>query len=223
MFKSTTLDAIGIKHGTDKCSSSDAQHDYLRKYEFFLRPLRNKSFTFLELGVYKGASLRTWAEFFPKAEVIGVDIEPAAAELAGKDAKVIIGNLAQNEFLTSLKDLKPFVVLDDASHWWPDQLRAFFTLYPSLPSGGLYIMEDIHTSFEPLARHFASGFDTPPFTILVKLAEYMTGNDRPSPIVANQNLVPIAREKRFDSELRLLADLTDAVIFIERACLMVRK
>ncbi|MDR1656372.1 MAG: class I SAM-dependent methyltransferase [Deltaproteobacteria bacterium] len=223
MLKSTILDNIGRRHGTDKCGGGEGRHDYLRKYEFFLGPLRNQNFTFLELGVFKGASLKTWSEFFPQAQIIGADIEPEAAQYRCDNARVIVGDLSQNEFLLTLKEFSPLVVLDDASHWWPDQLRAFFTFYPDLPSGGLYIIEDIHTSFEPLAPHFSSGLDTPPFNFLLKLAEYLTGNDRPAPIIKGQNLVPMSRDPKFDAELRYLADITDAVVFIERACLLIRK
>jgi hypothetical protein len=223
LLKSKILDEIGQKHGTDKCRTSSHNHDYLRKYEFILKDLKDKPFTFLELGVFKGASLRTWSEYFSSADIYGVDIEPKALTYETARAKVIIGDLSDNEFLKSLIELKAHVIIDDASHWWPDQLRAFFTLYPELPSGGLYFIEDIHTSFEPLARHFSAGFDTPPFLFMLKIAEYMTGNDKKSPIVSDQNLAPLERCAKFDDEIRFLADQTDAVIFIERACILIKK
>jgi hypothetical protein len=221
MLKSTILDGIGLRHGTDK--SGGAGHDLLRKYEFFLRPLAGEAFTLLELGVWRGASLRTWEEFLPLASIVGVDIEPAAANLAGPRSRVIIGDLGRTEFLESLAALSPKVVIDDASHWWPDQLRALFVLYPVLPPGAVYIIEDVHTSFEPLAGHFSAGLDYPPFRLIQKLAEYMTGNDRPAPIIPDRNLAPIERDPKFDPELRVLADSTDAVVFFERACLLIRK
>ncbi|MDR1678090.1 MAG: class I SAM-dependent methyltransferase [Deltaproteobacteria bacterium] len=222
MLKSGILDDLGRKHGTDKCSG-DKTHDYLRKYEFFLRPWRDEEFTFLELGVFKGASLRTWSDYFSKAEIVGVDNEVKVKEFDTGRGKIIIGDLSNNDFLESLIPLNPKVVLDDASHWWPDQLRALFTLYQALQSGGIYILEDIHTSFEPLAPHFSAGLDTPPFYLLLKIAEYMTGNDRPSPIIGNRDLVPLTRADKFNTQIRILADMTDAIIFIERACLLYKK
>jgi hypothetical protein len=221
MLKSSILNNLGLKHGTDKCSGPKT-HDYLRKYEFFLRPWRELEFTFLELGVFKGASLRTWSEYFTKAEIVGVDIDPLVKEFDTGRARVLIGDLSKNDFLESLLALNPKVVLDDASHWWPDQLRALFTFYPKLQPGGLYIIEDVHTSFEPLAELFSTGFDTPPFHLLLKIAEYMTGNDKPAP-VTEKNLVPLERDGKFNNEIRFLADLTDAVVFIERACILMKK
>ncbi|MDR0356310.1 MAG: class I SAM-dependent methyltransferase [Deltaproteobacteria bacterium] len=220
MLKSNTLNELGLLHDTDKTSKT---HDYLRKYEFFLSPLREKEFVFLELGVFKGASLRTFGDYFSKARIVGVDKEPEVLNFDVGRGETIMGDLADGAFLESLLELNPLVVLDDASHWWPDQLRALFVLYPRLASGAIYIMEDVHTSFEPLAEHFSAGLTLPPFRALAKIAEYMTGNDRPAPIIKDKNLVPLEREPTFDQEIRFLADATDAVVFIERACLLLKK
>ena len=222
MLRSTVLDEIGRGRGTDKSGGAGASHDFLRKYEFFLRPLAGKPFTLLELGVFRGASLRTWEEFLPLARIVGVDIEPAAKEFAGPRSEVIIGDLSRTDFLESLAALDPKVVIDDASHWWPDQIRALFVLYPALSPGALYIVEDVHTSFEPLAHLFSAGLAYPPFAFLQKLAEYMTGDGRKAPIVKEGAMAPLARDPKFDNELRFLAGLTDAIVFIRRACLLIR-
>ena len=223
MMKSTVLDELGQRRRTDKSSGWGAAHDYLRKYEFFFRPLREREFTFLELGVFKGASLRLWADYFERAEIVGVDIEPDALAHAGGRIRVLLGDLGRNEFLNTLAALTPLVIIDDASHWWSDQLRALFLLYPALLSGGLYIVEDVQTSFDPLAAYFSAGLDYRPFTLLTKVAEYMTGNDRPAPILPDQNLRPLERASMFHEEIRFLADHTDAVTFLERAVILLKK
>lgn len=223
MFKSTVLDEMGRKHQTDKCGAWAAAHDYLRKYEFFFRPLRREKFTFLELGVYKGASLKTWAEYFEAADIVGVDIEEETLAHAAGRVKVLLGDLSRTDFLQTLPALNPKVILDDASHWWADQLRALFILYPPLMSGGIYIVEDIQTSFEPLGEMFSQGLPYRPFQVLTKIAEYMTGNGRPSPLVPDRKLRPIEPAEQFEAEIRYIADHTDAITFIERACILVKK
>lgn len=45
------LDQLGKRNETDKSSN---HHDYLNKYEFFLREFKNKPINILELGVYNG-------------------------------------------------------------------------------------------------------------------------------------------------------------------------
>ena len=55
--KFQTLNSLGEYFGTDKCNKG---HDYLRKYELFLQYWKDKKFTLLELGVFRGESLFTW-------------------------------------------------------------------------------------------------------------------------------------------------------------------
>lgn len=223
MLKSKVLDEIGRKYQTDKCGGDDSAHDYLRKYEYFFRPLKNEAFTFLELGIFKGASLKTWADYFTSAEIIGVDIEEDTKRHAEGRIKVIVGDLSRTDFLRNLAELNPRIIIDDASHWWPDQLRALFVLYPLLVSGGIYVIEDIHTSFEPLAPLFSAGLEHRPFDVATKVAEYMTGNHSPSNIIRGENLAPISEAQVFHEEIRFIADHTDALIFIERACIFIKK
>ena len=222
-MKSNLLNEIGERHKTDKRGGSEAGHDYLRKYEFFLRPLKAEKFTLLELGVFKGASLKTWEEYFDNADIIGVDCEPAAAAYAGGRVNIILGDLSQPGFLETLPELNPRVVIDDASHTWKDQLLALFVIYPVLMSGGIYIVEDVHTSFPPLDTIFNSGQKHSPFEVLLKTAEYMTGNRGPAPIVPDRVLEPLSPHELFDEEIRLIADQTDAITFIERACVLIKK
>ncbi len=223
MLRSKILDEIGARQGTDKSSQSAAAHDYLRKYEFFFKELRREEFTLLELGVFKGASLKTWEEYFEKAEIIGVDCEAAASGYVTGRSRMIQGDLGHTGFLETLPKFSPRIIIDDASHVWSHQLLALFVLFPTLMSGGIYIVEDIHTSFQPLAPMFNGGQRYSAFEILLKIAEYMTGNQRPAPIFPDKKLEPLSVHPLFDEEIRLIADHTDAITFIERACVLIRK
>ena len=53
------LNELGIKYNTDKSSQ---YHNYLRKYEFFLKPYSNLVLNVLELGVFNGGSLNMCEE-----------------------------------------------------------------------------------------------------------------------------------------------------------------
>ena len=223
MLRSKILDEIGARQDTDKSSQSAAAHDYLRKYEFFFKELRREKFTLLELGVFKGASLKTWEEYFEEAEIIGVDCEAAAGAYVTGRSRMIQGDLGHTGFLETLPQLNPRIIIDDASHVWPHQLLALFVLFPALMSGGIYIVEDIHTSFQPLAPMFNGGQRYSTFEILLKIAEYLTGNQKPAPIFPNKTLEPLSLHPLFDEEIRLIADRTDAITFIERACILIRK
>lgn len=66
-----TLEKLGYDHGTDKSARG---HHYLEFYERFLLSLRFTATAILEIGVWHGQSLRMWADYFPNATVVGVDI-----------------------------------------------------------------------------------------------------------------------------------------------------
>lgn len=71
-----TLDQIGLKTCTDKNSKF---HNYLEFYERYFAPCRQNRFTLIEVGVYEGASIKMWEEYFPNAKIIGLDINPQVA------------------------------------------------------------------------------------------------------------------------------------------------
>ncbi len=62
----------GEKYQTDKCNIF---YNYLNKYEFFFKELKEEPIHVLELGVYNGSSLQTWENYFTKAQIYGVDVE----------------------------------------------------------------------------------------------------------------------------------------------------
>ena len=66
---------------TRKIIPTDKNDDYLEFYDEIFSPLRGKKLNILELGVYDGGSLIGWANFFPKARIIGVDVRKPSEPL----------------------------------------------------------------------------------------------------------------------------------------------
>lgn len=164
-----TLQQIAEEHGTDK-----AEHGYCEIYEKRLGHLRDAPIKFLELGVYYGASLRTWREYFASAEIHGVDID---TERCGQIEGVTLHklNISDAQKLEALEATHgPFdIVLDDASHTMQQQ-KTFNALWPRLAPGGLYIIEDLHTSFFPkLDGYSASSHDEHNKTTTFKMVEML--------------------------------------------------
>ena len=138
-----TLDDIGILNGTDK---SSVRHDYLVHYERFFAGWRQERFNLIEIGVYNGASLETWRDFFPNAQIVGADINPAYRRHAGSRIAIEIGSQADPGFLHQLAEQHPpLVVIDDGSHRADHQIFTFERLFPKLLPGGCYIVEDLST------------------------------------------------------------------------------
>ncbi len=149
----TELSGIGDGCATDK---SSYDHNYLEKYEFFLQKFKDVTFNLLELGIFRGDSLRMWQKYFPRAEITGVDIQESCRQYSADRIKVIIADLSDEAELAKLRDVRPTVIVDDASHLWSHQIKALFSLWNCLPHGGVYIIEDMETSVNPKQ---VSGYD----------------------------------------------------------------
>jgi len=116
---------------------------------------------FWEIGVARGGSVQMWSRYFgPYARVVGIDIDPACAEFCEPGIDIRIGNQSDLKFLESIIDEfgAPDVVLDDGSHLMRDVVTTFEFLYPYLPKNGVYMVEDMHTSYWP---DFGGGLTEP--------------------------------------------------------------
>ena len=152
-FTSHQLDDIGIECATDKSSRF---HNYLLNYEFFLSRFKQESFTLMELGVLCGSSVKMWSRYFPNAKIVGVDIEPECLKYQTDNIHIEIADLRNVESVIKLRDFNASIIIDDASHSWKDQILAISVLFSSLPHGGVYIVEDLETSFLSLSRRFSN-------------------------------------------------------------------
>jgi predicted O-methyltransferase YrrM len=135
-------------------------------YSLLLEPLRHKPIKFAEIGVFRGASLRAWRNYFTQARIYGYDNDRPNLEyifslglpntfLAQMDAskeEAIVGGLAGYCQDSELFD----VILDDASHDPHDQCLVIKHGLQFLKKGGLLIVEDIFRErpIEPYEKVF---------------------------------------------------------------------
>lgn len=125
---------------------------YLDIYETHFRMYRNTAVRMLEIGVSEGGSLEIWREYFGEDGVIyGIDINPECANRVTAPNQVRIGSQADPAFLRAvIRELgTPDIILDDGSHIAHHQRISFNTLFPLLRDGGVYVIEDLHTSYYP--------------------------------------------------------------------------
>lgn len=206
------LDLIGEETGTDKCKN---YHNYLNKYEFFLRPFRNKKTTILELGVKNGASVFMWKKYFKNAWIIGVDIDEKCEKYEDDNIQIKIGDLGNSRFVESLKEVKADVIVDDASHFWSHQIDALINLFPSLSRGGVYIVEDITTSYvekDIYGDYFVSAYD-----FCNAISECVTGN---MPLQKGKHLYGLSL---LEQEIEGIAASVEMICFIFGSCIIIKK
>jgi hypothetical protein len=134
---------------------------YLELYDQLLEGWEGRDVSFLEIGVYKGGSLPMWQGFLgPGSKLVFLDIDPACRELALPGTMVEIGDQADPGFLKRMgATYGPFdLIVDDGGHKMHQQITSFRHLWPQLSDRGLYIVEDVHTSYWP---GFGGGFREP--------------------------------------------------------------
>ena len=123
---------------------------YFDIYHRHLERFRGRAITLVEIGVYHGGSLQMWRHYLgPMARIIGVDIEPRAATLATPELEIVIGDQAEPAFLARLARQvgRIDVLIDDGGHTMQQQLQTFMALYPAVAHDGVYLVEDLHTSY----------------------------------------------------------------------------
>jgi cephalosporin hydroxylase len=151
-FRSGAKNGISTKFFENSGRPVHKWQHYLDIYERHLSCYRDKPFVFLEIGVFDGGSLDMWRRYFgSKAIIVGIDINPKCAERVDPPNQVRIGSQADPKFLQDVvKEFgAPDVILDDGSHMASHQRASFNSLFPSLKVGGLYIIEDLQTSYWP--------------------------------------------------------------------------
>jgi hypothetical protein len=147
-----SLDFLAIKYGTDKRS-----HGYTRLYQNYFEPLRLRKLNILEIGVggYQdpesgGASLKMWQDYFPVSMIYAVDVFDKRPL---QDTRIQIFQGSQNDpgFLKRVVEQigRLDIVIDDGSHESEHIITSFNTLFPLLAQRGIYVIEDLQTSYWP--------------------------------------------------------------------------
>lgn len=125
---------------------------YLDIYPQLLGHLRGKDISFLEIGIYLGGSMPMWQGYFGAGStLVFADIDPDCRKLALEGTEIEIGDQADPVFLKEMltKHGSFDVILDDGGHQMHQQTTSFRHLWSGLKDGGLYIVEDTHSSYWP--------------------------------------------------------------------------
>lgn len=145
MIEHKSLTALGLINETDKAYS----HNYTNFYESRLQHLRAEKINLLEIGVAFGNSLKMWRDYFYNGSIYGADNRHT---FEGERITTALFNQADIKQYDSLFSGTDFdVIIDDASHYMFDQQFCFVKMFKRLKPGGIYILEDLHTS---LASHY---------------------------------------------------------------------
>ena len=123
---------------------------YFDIYDRHFARFRDKKITILEIGVSHGGSLQMWKNYFGEnAKIYGIDINPQCKELEEENIKIFIGSQSDRKFLKEVKKSIPpiDILIDDGGHSMLQQIVSYEELFDHVKDSGVYLCEDIHTSY----------------------------------------------------------------------------
>jgi len=146
----TALCELALKHKTDKGGwhtfAGDTCHNYTPIYHAVFGQRRHEVRRVLEVGVNHGSSLRMWQEYFPFAEIFGLDLRP---ECLFREERICCfqadqGNPDSLRVAVAQTGGRPFdLIVDDGSHIRQHQVVTANTLIHYLAQGGSFFTEDL--------------------------------------------------------------------------------
>jgi hypothetical protein len=144
-----TLDELFIKYGSDKSSQ---HHNYSSVYEELLEKYKSRFCDIFSMGIggyhhtdRGGGDLRAFRDYLPLSRITAVDLYDKSFL---NEFNIITHICAQDDekwlpFFCMMAD----IIIDDCSHISPLTIKSFELLFPKLERGGLYIIEDTHSSY----------------------------------------------------------------------------
>lgn len=123
---------------------------YLDIYHRHFARYRGRAPVVVEIGLFHGGSLQMWRDYFgPDCRLYGVDIDPRCGAFEDPRTKILIGDQADRAFLARLRAEVPRIdiLIDDGGHTMEQQIATFEELFPHVADDGVYLCEDLHTSY----------------------------------------------------------------------------
>ncbi len=148
---SWNLNALATLYQSDKARHL---HDYTTHYTTHFAARRRQVHRVLEIGIggfagprSGGASLRMWRDWFPRADIFGIDIE--RKEIDEPRIEALIGDQGDTASMRAIgESYGPFdIVIDDGSHVNSHVRCSFEALWDHVVPGGWYVIEDFATSY----------------------------------------------------------------------------
>ena len=138
------------KYNSDKGDRGKNAHHYYLEYEQEFMKKRNDPINILEVGIFKGTSFDAHHEYFPNANLYGIDIftrlQPRDVPALQKDRVDYIKadslDPATPKRIENIWGVQFDFIIDDGLHT-PDANRITFeNLIPLLKDDGIYYIED---------------------------------------------------------------------------------
>ncbi len=186
----TNLIELGLKYPTSK-----GKHGFLEIYERYFEKLKYKKLNILEIGVENGDSLRIWSNYFVNSKICGIDI--IKRDFIIKNCEIFCGSQSDQIILSQIVDKYKYfdLIIDDGSHLSKDIIFSFNYLFEYLKEGGLYVIEDLQTSYQP--RYGGSRFNLNKNNTSMNFVKSLADS-----INYETNDKPFFKKKKFDGNIK---------------------
>lgn len=136
---------LGLKRGRE-------QHYYTKWYDFYFSSIRLDNLSILEIGSSTEKSLLMWKKYFKHSDIYGLRFEKLKknAKISNKFKVFTEEKFNKLSFNNIFKKVPTGfdIVIDDGSQAIAGQIETFEYLFKNLNPGGIYIIEDLHTSYK---------------------------------------------------------------------------
>jgi len=143
--KETKLCNLFKKYGSDKASD---WHNYSSLYFYLFNNNEDKNINLFEVGIYHGASVRAWRDFFINGKIYAADVEHnfflkdenVDCFYCNQDDAGSISGMWNNE---ELKNIEFDIIIDDGKHEFIPNLNFLKNSIQKLKINGYFIIEDL--------------------------------------------------------------------------------
>lgn len=156
-----TIEELAHYYCTDKRMQD---HGFTKFYEKHFSSKRDQKLNICEIGIlnhpdkvnrpFEGASLLMWRDYFYNSGIIGIDINDHS-RLNQERIRTYIADQGDRRQLRSLfQDKQVDIIIEDGSHFMHHQQISLGTLFHNVKPGGIFVIEDLHTSHPDMLPSF---------------------------------------------------------------------
>ena len=140
------MNLLETYYTTQNKSDKESFHHYISNfYCDKLTPKKYEALNILEIGIFNGDSLKLWEDFFPNANIYGIDIVDNTNYIYSNRVKKYILNAYDQNAINFIKNLniKFDIIIDDGPHTFESQDYVCKNYKQFLNSNGLFVIEDV--------------------------------------------------------------------------------
>ena len=166
-----------------------------------------------------GKSILTWREYLPDVRLSMLEYNAKCAEeYRSQIDKLFIGDQTNMTLLEEVVQNGPYdMIIDDAGHSPNQQISSLIGLWPSVKTGGVYVIEDMHYNYD---KEF-NAHDSPEtsFEILTKILHFLVFQEK-----ASSN--PKMMKTKISFGIKPIREIATTVLSVncyKMACVLVKK